>query len=53
MSAAPVGLEDTSKLPALTAELQRRGYSGPDIRKILGNNVLRVMEANQLGAKKP
>jgi membrane dipeptidase len=39
------GLEDVSTYPALTAELLRRGYSDADIRKILGQNVLRVMRA--------
>ena len=39
----PVGLEDVSKYPALTAELLERGYSDEDARKILGLNVLRVM----------
>lgn len=37
------GLEDVSTYPALTAELLRRGYSDQDVRKILGENVLRVM----------
>jgi membrane dipeptidase len=39
----PVGLEDVSKYPALTAELLRRGWPDADIRKVLGLNVLRVM----------
>lgn len=39
------GLEDVSTYPALTAELLRRGYSDADVRKILGENVLRVMRA--------
>ena len=39
----PVGLEDVSKYPALTAELLRRGWPDADIRKALGLNVLRVM----------
>ncbi|MEZ5996578.1 MAG: dipeptidase [Hyphomonadaceae bacterium] len=38
-----VGLEDISKMPALTAELLRRGYSARDVGKILGGNVLRVL----------
>jgi membrane dipeptidase len=37
------GLEDVSKYPDLTAELLKRGYSEADVRKILGQNVLRVM----------
>ena len=40
----PRGMEDVSKLPSLTAELLRRGYSEPDLVKILGGNLLRVME---------
>jgi membrane dipeptidase len=41
----PDGLEDCSKMPAITAELIRRGYSDVDIKKILGGNFLRVIEA--------
>ena len=37
------GLEDVSKYPDLTAELLKRGYKDDDIKKILGQNVLRVM----------
>jgi membrane dipeptidase len=39
----PVGLEDVSKYPMLTAELLRRGWPDADVRKALGLNVLRVM----------
>jgi len=39
---APAGLEDVSKYPNLIAELLRRGYSEEDIRKICGENLLRV-----------
>lgn len=46
------GLEDVSKYPDLTAELLRRGYSDQDVRKILGQNVLRVMrEAERVSAR--
>ena len=38
-----LGLEDVSKYPSLTAELLRRGYTDADVKKILGQNVLRVM----------
>ena len=41
--AAPPGLEDVSKYPALTAELLRRGWSDDDVKKALGLNILRVM----------
>lgn len=37
------GLEDVSKYPDLTAELLKRGYSDADVKKIIGQNVLRVM----------
>jgi membrane dipeptidase len=40
----PLGLEDASKLPTLTDALLAKGYSEGDVQKILGGNVLRVME---------
>jgi membrane dipeptidase len=43
----PEGLEDASKLPIITEALMRKGYSDSDIRKILGENTLRVMEASE------
>jgi len=43
ITTVPVGLEDVSTYPALTAELLRRGYRDEDVRKILGLNLLRVM----------
>jgi membrane dipeptidase len=46
----PAGMEDASKLPWLTAELRRRGYIKDQLEKILGANVLRVLEANEPGA---
>ena len=39
----PQGLEDVSKYPALVAELLRRGYNDDEVKKILGDNVLRIM----------
>ncbi len=39
----PEGMEDVSRLPALTEELVRRGYSDDDVRKVLGENVLRAL----------
>jgi membrane dipeptidase len=38
-------LADVSQLPNLTRELLRRGYSPSDMEKILGANMLRVMDA--------
>src|ERR1700687_5771850 len=43
----PEGMEDASKLPKITEALMRKGYSDDDIRKILGGNLLRVMEQNE------
>ena len=40
----PEGMEDASKLPKITEALLRKGYSDADIRKILGENTLRIME---------
>ena len=40
----PEGLEDVSKMPNITRELVRRGYSDDDIKKILGGNHLRVFK---------
>ena len=45
ISAVPLGLEDASRMPALTWELRKRGFSDADVRKILGENFLRVLEA--------
>ena len=39
----PAGMEDISKLPSITVELMKRGYSDADIKKVLGENLLRVM----------
>ncbi|MGB7763671.1 MAG: dipeptidase [Candidatus Acidiferrales bacterium] len=39
----PIGMEDVSHLPEITQALLDRGYSDADIKKILGENTLRVM----------
>jgi membrane dipeptidase len=39
----PTGLEDVSCYPAVTAELLARGWTEPDIRKVLGENAIRVL----------
>jgi membrane dipeptidase len=43
----PEGMDDCTHLPKITDALMRKGYSENDIRKILGGNILRVMEANE------
>jgi membrane dipeptidase len=40
----PLGMEDASKLPRITDALLKKGYSDRDVEKVLGENVLRVME---------
>jgi membrane dipeptidase len=39
----PAGMEDASKFPMITEGLLRRGYDEAQVRKILGENTLRVM----------
>ena len=39
----PFGMEDATKLPQITEALLRKGYSEGDVRKILGENTLRLM----------
>ena len=39
-----VGLEDVSKFPDLFAELSRRGWTDADLKKLAGENVLRVLK---------
>jgi len=43
----PVGLEDAAHMPALTAALRERKWSPRSIRKLLGENVLRVLAASE------
>ena len=47
ITSVPLGLEDVSKHPALTAELLRRGYKDDEVKKILGLNILRVMRQSR------
>ncbi len=51
LDAAPVGLEDVSKYPVLTFELLKRRHSEADIKKILGENLLRAMAKCEQVAK--
>jgi membrane dipeptidase len=45
------GLEDVSTFPALFAELARRGWSDADLRKLAGENFLRVFAQAEAVAK--
>jgi len=44
IQAVPVGLEDVSRYPALLLELRSRGYSIDDLKKVAGENLLRVFK---------
>ncbi len=48
----PEGMEDISKLPAITYELLKRGFSESDVKKILGENFLRTMSEVERSAKR-
>jgi len=39
----PFGMEDATSLPKITEALLRKGYSEGDVKKILGENTLRLM----------
>lgn len=39
----PEGIKDVTDYPVITYELLKRGYSEGDIKKVLGENLLRVM----------
>ena len=44
VSALPMGMEDVTRLPRIAQALLDRGYSEQDVSKMLGGNMLRVME---------
>ncbi|HXI98873.1 MAG TPA: dipeptidase [Gemmatimonadaceae bacterium] len=46
------GLEDVSTFPALFAELARRGWTDSDLRKLAGENLLRVFGQAEAVAKR-
>jgi membrane dipeptidase len=52
VSDLPIGLEDVSAYPALFAELARRGWSDADLKKLAGENVLRVLKQAESVAKR-
>lgn len=54
----PEGMEDVTRLPKITEELLRRGYTEAQIKGILGENLLKMMEkveavARQIQAETP
>ena len=40
----PIGMEDVARLPRITEALLTKGYGEADIQKILGGNLIRVLE---------
>ncbi len=51
ITVTPVQLEDVSCFPNLTQELLTRGYREQDVRKILGENVLRALRGAEQVAR--
>ena len=47
----PRGMEDVPKYPVLVKGLIDTGYSDGDIRKIMSENLLRVMRASEAAEK--
>ena len=47
INSAPQQLDDVTAMPLITKELLKRGYSKKDIQKILGENFLRLLKANE------
>jgi len=50
IGSTPEGLDGVADFPALLAELARRGWSDADLRKLAGENLLRVMRAAEAAA---
>jgi membrane dipeptidase len=46
ITSAPTGLDAVTDFPKITRALKKRGYSKTDIRKILGENFIRVFTEN-------
>lgn len=42
------GMDDVSCYPLITAEMIKRGYTDYDIKKVLGQNLLRVLKENEV-----
>jgi membrane dipeptidase len=52
ISTTPEQLEDVSYYPYITQELLNRGYNAAQIKKVLGENVLRVLREAEAVAQK-
>ena len=51
ISSAPQQLDDVTSYPLITKALLERGYSKKDVRKILGENFIRVFKQNYVERK--
>jgi membrane dipeptidase len=51
IESAPDGLEDVSTYPALFVELARGGWNEDDLRKLAGENALRVIREAEAAAR--
>ena len=49
----PDGIDSAADLPKITQALMARGYTADDMRKLLGENLLRVFRAVQAAQEKP
>jgi membrane dipeptidase len=49
VTSTPKGLDDVASYPLITQALRKRGYNKKEIKKILGENFIRVFRANALG----
>jgi membrane dipeptidase len=47
VNSLPQQLDDVTAMPLITKALLERGYSKKDVRKILGENFLRLLKANE------
>lgn len=52
ISSVVEGLEDVSTYPALLEELSRRGWTEAELRKLAGENILRVMREAEAAARR-
>jgi membrane dipeptidase len=48
INSAPLQLDDVTNMPLITKALLKRGYTKKEIRKILGENFLRLLESNEV-----
>jgi membrane dipeptidase len=49
VTSTPRGLDDVSSFPLITQALRKRGYNKKQVKKILGENFIRVFRANAPG----